>query len=264
MKKFYVYMLLAALCACGGSDNEVAIPTNLVIGIKATDFGNNGNASDIKVIFSVSDITKTTEFRVVLVKTAEEANLTVQEATSLSQDSYFSIESVRRENEFTLDAGMKDVDGNDIQNDVDYTVKVLLVNGNALSIADLKATITLADAHILQGKYIGLWNDNIYTNFGISADLTYQDNVLSGPFYYTGNFTACCGGPDDGKITVRIEDNIITSFVYDQVLITFMNGCNGLYTGTGRVRNTIELDINFEGNDCEGPHTGGRITMTKI
>lgn len=264
MKNIYILLISVLFYGCGDSDEKSSIPTDLVTGIKATDIGNAGNASDISLLFSVSDITQTTEFRVVVLKEAEVAQLDAASAASLSPDNYFSIESKLKKNEFKLEQSMKDFSGNPIVNDVPYIIKIVMVNNSDMAVADLSSSFLLQDVSILQGKYIGQWDDNINTNLGISADLTFVNGILSGPFYATPSFSSCCGGEDDGSLTIKIEENTITSFFYDQVLITFMNGCNGQYTGTGRVRNTTELVIDFEGNDCEGSHTGGKITMKKI
>lgn len=116
----------------------------------------------------------------------------------------------------------------------------------------------------LAGKYRGTWNDNFYSNFAVSTELKLSaDSVLTGPFYYKGSFTPCCGGPDDGSVSMKIKNGAISSFMYEQRLITFMNGCNGIYTGSGKVSGAYVLEIDFTGEDCEGIHTGGKIVLTK-
>jgi hypothetical protein len=126
--------------------------------------------------------------------------------------------------------------------------------------------IELTDGHIFAGRYSGTWDDNIYSDFGISTVLTDRGNSVSGSFYYSSNYIACCGGPDDGMITLRFdESNNITSFIYNQTLDSFMGGaCPGTYSGAGIVTDFINLQIDFEGDDCEGPHTGGKIKLKRV
>ena len=125
--------------------------------------------------------------------------------------------------------------------------------------------IVPSNDHILKGKFIGTWNDNIYTDFGISAELNFTGGRVNGSFYYSSTFSSCCMGATDGSINFKLNGNQIEEFVYNQQLEQFMGGeCPGLYEGSGTISNYTTLIIDFEGNDCEGPHTGGKISLSKI
>ena len=42
-----------------------------------------------------------------------------------------------------------------------------------------------------------------------------------------------------------------------------LTSCDDTYIGEGQIENFTEIVVSFEGNDCEGPHTGGRIRLVK-
>ena len=118
----------------------------------------------------------------------------------------------------------------------------------------------------LEGNYTGTWNDNIYTNFPISAILSNPSGSnYSGPFFYSqnGSFVPCCNDTENnGTISFTISGDSILNFRYNQNLEFFMGGCPGVYTGKGTISGTT-LNIDFSGNDCEGEHTGGKIVLRK-
>lgn len=258
-------MITTVLISCN-SDDESIVDVASVSQFSTRDIGDSNSASDILVEFAIKNFENLTELRLVLVKLDVVSQFDLAAAQSLTADSYQTVETIVNKGEYSirLRSELKDFKSQSVVNGFDYAVKLMLVSENELKIAEKFDVITLSSVPYLQGKYVGTWDDNIYTSFGISADLRFASGRLSGPFYYTNNFAPCCGGPDDGKISVEIvNDNIINSFRYDQVLITFMNGCNGTYTGIGDIKNHTNLVINFTGDDCEGPHTGGRILLKK-
>lgn len=270
MRKIYFYFLVFfAVCIsiCGCNSNEES-PLDLVIisEIEARDIGDSGSSSDIFVSVSVENPENLTELRIVIIRLNELSVFDDDAASSLGPDRYQVIQTFASISDYSsrMDTGLKDSNGAEIINGVEYTVKILLVNGNEIRIANAQDNVPLSDEPYLQGKYVGSWDDNIYSNFGISADLTYSSGRLSGPFYYTGTFDSCCGGNDDGSIIMEIEeDGTIRNFRYNQVLIEFMGGCTGTYSGEGNIENYTELHIDFSGSDCEGPHTGGKIVLRK-
>ena len=271
MKKFYLTaifyftMISVVLISCK-SDDESIFDIITISKFSARDIGNANNANDILVEFTIGNTDNLTELRLVLVKSNEVSQFDHATAQSLNNGNYQTVEVIGNIKEYSVRLGseLKDFNGQNVINGFDYAVKLIFVSENELLIAETFEVVSLSSVHYLQGKYAGTWDDNIYTAFPISADLKYDLGWLRGSFYYTGTFAACCGGPDDGKISVEIvNDSIINSFRYDQVLITFMNGCNGTYTGEGVIRYFTNLNINFSGDDCEGPHTGGKIVLSK-
>ncbi len=119
----------------------------------------------------------------------------------------------------------------------------------------------------IDGDYTGTWNDNIYSNFPISARLSEgRKDFFSGPFFYSqnGSFVPCCmDANDNGKIFFEVKGDSIINFRYDQQLEFYMNGCPGTYTGSGIINSSGRLIIDFAGDDCDGTHTGGKIILMK-
>ncbi len=272
MKRLYLIaifqftMILAVLISCK-SDDELIFDIITISKFSARDIGDANNANDILVEFTIENTENLTELRLVLVKSNEVSQFDHAAAQSLTDGNYQTVEVISNVKEYSVRLGseLKDFNGQNVINGFDYAVKLILVSENELLIAETFEVVSLSSVHYLQGKYAGTWDDNFYTAFPISADLTYDLGWLRGSFYYTGSFAACCGGPDDGKISVEIvNDSIIKSFRYDQVLITYMNGCNGTYTGDGAIKFYTNLNINFSGDDCDGSHTGGKIVLRKI
>ncbi len=260
MKKFYAILLLSSLLSCG-SDERPSIPTDVVAAIKAIDLDNTHTANDIRIQFTLNDISTTTEVRIVLIKSGDEQGLNTSSAAGLDSQNYYSIESTKLKNEFRLDSNQRDMSGAALVINQEYKVKVILVKENDLAIADNETTITLLDVSPQQGMYTGTWSDQLYNKIPISGELTEQNGVLTGQFYFTAVFTsAYAGKANDGSWTIELDGKDITSFSFNQVI----DNCGGLYTGTGKVLNNANLDINFTGNDCEGPHTGGKILLTRV
>lgn len=119
----------------------------------------------------------------------------------------------------------------------------------------------------IPGDYIGTWDDNIYTNFPISARIMEAGtDRYSGPFFYSqgGSFVPCCMDSDNnGTISFKVEGDSIKNFIYDQQLEFYMGGCPGIYRGDGTIGSNGWLLINFEGDDCDGSHEGGKIVLRK-
>ncbi|MEO9966393.1 MAG: hypothetical protein ABJF11_11425 [Reichenbachiella sp.] len=117
----------------------------------------------------------------------------------------------------------------------------------------------------LEEKYSGTWSstlpNKVYDKIAVSFILTPDEdsNTWTGEFFFTAGYTACCdGGKNNGTLELVIEDNVITSFEYDDTV----PGCGGTFTGSGVVDGDI-LDIDFTGSDCEGEHTQGKMQLTK-
>ena len=164
-----------------------------------------------------------------------------------------------------MSSNQLDTDGDPISNDVPY--QVFSINEEERVLSGASKRFTLTEVGPLSGKYSGTWDDNIYTAFGISASISGTEDSYSGPFYYSNsqpNFTPCCGGSDDGNISFKISGNTLSEFAYAQNLPNFMGGCPGSYSGSGSIEDGITLVIDFTGNDCEGPHTGGKIRLDRI
>ncbi len=259
MKKLLM-ILTILLLACSKEDEEDLISENITI-TRVFDIGNNGNASDIRIEFEVLD-PNVGDFQIIVSKESSFGALNLELIQNLGDNQYLSV-GTSSETEYReyLPASLLDSDGDSITNDVNYNIVIYTVESQKLS--SPFEGFSLKNESVINGEYIGLWNDNLYTDFGISAVITGSGSTFRGDFYYTSNFTSCCGGQTDGSISFQVVDGEILSFRYNQDLIDFMGGCPGLYNGSGEVVNDFDLLIDFEGEDCEGPHTGGKISLRK-
>ncbi|WP_405155179.1 stalk domain-containing protein [Paenibacillus sp. FSL K6-0108] len=104
----------------------VTAPSNVV----ATDIGDNGNGSDLRVTFNRStDETNVNHYRVFVVKSTNTSfNLTSANSVSSANYKYVSKNGNNQTVNFTNE---KTVDGSDIVNGVGYRVYVMAVNNNA-------------------------------------------------------------------------------------------------------------------------------------
>ncbi|MEZ4974895.1 MAG: hypothetical protein R2820_16430, partial [Cyclobacteriaceae bacterium] len=166
---------------------------------------------------------------------------------------------------FRLKEDMLDIENNPLQTNIKYQLVVIIRAEGNLRLTRHQFEVTLTNSHYLLGDYLGKWNDNIYTDFPVTAKITnVNNNFASGRFFYSGSFGACCGGPDDGAISFQIDDEAITNFRYDQNLPNYMGGCPGEYNGSGIVEDFSQLQISFSGTDCDGAHSGGKMILSRI
>jgi len=267
MKKAFQFLGLLTLTITSFqcAKEEIPLNTDLVNSIRAIDIDNKSSAADIQIAFNIDDPSQVKDIRVLLIPADEFSVFHSGKVKSLEDGQFHTIAVAGSEYQIQLPATLKDVNGEPIQNGIGYELTIaLLVNSNWL-LSSISDAILLKDENVLNGRYIGSWTDNIYTNFGISCELEFTAGKLRGDFFYSPGFSPCCGGEDDGNITVELDGNIIKEFVYNQDLDSFMGGrCPGLYNGTGKLTGLSKLEISFEGNDCEGDHTGGRIVLEKI
>lgn len=264
MNKLFIFFSLAFLLLSCGSE-EINLTTDEVFAIRTVDIGNRQDPSDLAVIFKLNNPAKIKELRIFLIESNDFSDFTSTKASKLSKESYHLITDLKSDNTVTLPANLKAVDGSNIQPNKEYTLGIAVLIDDDILLSNSLAKTSLVDEPFLDGKYIGTWDDNIYTGFGISAELTLAGSTLGGPFWYSRNYTSCCGGETDGKITLRLSDQEITDFTYNQTLVQFMGGaCNGTYKGTGQIENFTDLVIDFSGDDCEGPHTNGKIRLMKV
>jgi len=150
--------LLFLLFACDKDESPQLTP-NLVDETKSYDLGNNGNASDIRVDFSVNDNINVTEYRVMILPATNTIDVSI--AQSLPQSSYFSITpgtlfdySVNR-----LPSELLDINRNSVTNGNTYVVTVLVVGTDNAQISQggFSKEIELADQGIYSGRYIPTW-----------------------------------------------------------------------------------------------------------
>lgn len=238
---------------------------NFIQTLNVLDISNEQNASDMFASFTIDYPNLVQEIRLLIIPSEDYASFDPANIQALNNNNFHPVAVGNSDYQTQLPANLNDVNNNAIQENVDYTFVVALKLNGDFFLNTAISQITLEDKHFLEGRYTGLWNDNLYTDFAISAELTFEDGKLSGDFFYSGIFSPCCGGVNDGIITLEIEDNVILEFIYDQELDSFMGGeCLGMYNGTGFVEDFNVLKISYEGNDCEGIHSGGSIVLNKV
>jgi len=266
MKRFLTFFLFLLWVGWYGCNSEVPnLSSDEVFAIRTVDIGNTQNASDILVTYKVNNPSTIKELRVFLINPEDFPNFTSTQVGDLPSSSYERITTIKADNQTVLSAPLKDVNGAAIVKDKVYFLGFAVVIGDDVLLNTQVAEVEITDSHFLTGRFAGTWDDNIYTAFGITAELTLNGSTLGGSFWYSSNFTSCCGGENDGTILLKLAEDQITSFIYNQQLVSFMGGaCNGTYTGEGQIENFTDLIINFTGEDCEGPHTNGKIRLRKI
>ena len=271
MKIRIIYLLLFSLFflfACEGENPEPSFgQIDLVEGIKVIDFENNGNAGDLVLLFSIQNPGDADQVQIFLRKGPDLSSLDRQDVDNPSPDRLFTIELSGPNYDLRLPADFLDIDGNVIEKDTEYSLGFLISQGGEILLNEEFGNFSLVEEHVLNGEFVGTWDDNLYTAFGISTNLSLRlaGGRASGIFYYSNNFTSCCEGENDGTISFNLkEDGTIEDFIYRQELANFRGGaCPGTYNGEGFIENYTTLVINFSGDDCEGPHTGGRIRLEK-
>jgi len=271
MKLYSFITLLICVLLIGSCSSDPATEqasTDIITPGGVLDVGNTGNASDLLVKFTLSDIRLADQIQLFIIPATGFSSVQDINIDDIPSSAIQEVVANRIDNRLKLFSSLTDINGNDLAFNTDYILAYAIIKDGLRSINQRTREFRMSDQHILIGKYIGQWNDNLYTNFAISTEINMAGLSISGPFYYSGSFSSCCGGENDGGIRITLEDEIITSFTYSQDLESFQGGpCDGTYTGTGELENNnagLKLVINFEGNDCEGPHTGGLITLDRI
>ena len=261
---FYPLALIALVCfalSCGSDDSGPGFSDQISF-LELFDVGNAQNANDIHVRFDAENGVANSEVRLFVLTTTEASSADPAALAELPSTAYSSKNYTGISTSLQLNANQTTVSGASITDGVAYQLIAYFVEANLFS--QPSEAFTLTNAGPLAGRYTGLWNDNIYSDFAISAVINQSGNNYRGAFYYSGSFTPCCGGDDDGTIIFQVDGTNIPEFQYDQDLPEFMGGCPGLYNGSGRISSAITFSVNFEGEDCEGPHTNGTITFVRV
>jgi len=245
--------------SCSKESDVAPADDSTVVKSRLLDFGNSKSANDIFVSLEVT--TRATEGRL-FVSTTEDVEESLVEGLKPNQYLPFtptgSVISVSQ----NLPSTLVDIQNGVIESGSFYLYMAILQEGTLRKILG-PFSVNLSSDPIFAGNYTGTWNDNLYTNFPISARLTTE---TFGTFFYSPNFQSCCSGTNDGTVSFQIDDKVIGQFTYNQHLNNFMGGeCPGTYQGSGVVKldDGIQFEIKFTGSDCEGAHTNGRIVLTK-
>ncbi|MDW3192662.1 MAG: hypothetical protein R8G66_09855 [Cytophagales bacterium] len=258
---------LFLISSCSSEDEpEIVFNPIELNSFSAIDIGNIESSTDIQVKFNFSEGVEAINLFIVPASTAN--NLTTEQLQAVPEGSFLAVQGVtatKNEYEFQL-PDLLDMNSNTLQHDLAYVV-VLMFNIEGKSfIAERKASITLTDKSTILGRYVGTWDDNLFSNVPVSFWLREQQGSrVSGDFYISSTFQPAYGGEDnDGTITVLLsEDGTNTfTFQYRQDLPDYMGGCPGAYTGEGQFE-TLRVAISFTGEDCDGVHEDGSIQVER-
>ena len=253
--------------ACSSEDEPeiVANPISLSA-FSAIDIGNGESSVDIRVKFAFNEGVDAIQLFIVPASSA--SNLTKDQLLAIPNGSFLEVQGVtatKKEYDFQLPE-LSDMNGNALKNDVPYSAVLLYETAGENYIAERKASITLTDGSPILGRYVGTWNDNLFSNVSVSFWLNEQNGSrVSGHFYISSNFQPAYGGEDnDGTITVLLAEDGTNSFTfrYNQDLPEYMGGCPGVYTGEGEFA-ALNVSISFVGEDCDGLHEDGSIRVER-
>ncbi|MEO0340671.1 MAG: hypothetical protein AAF242_15855 [Bacteroidota bacterium] len=264
-----VYLLFSiAFLFPSCSDKETTGPASPEIQqFQVIDAGNTHNASDLffRLSFQAGEVQR---IRLVILSTASASDITIEDLENLSANSYaeFPVGStgiVAGQLPETLQL----VDGSNLELNQSYTLRVLGFQGSDFFLSEESVNVNFSNNNPLIGKYVGLWNDAIYTDFSVSIEITSgSETSASGVLYYSPSFTPCCSNPEnDGRISFDFnpETQEIENFTYDQRLANYNGGaCNATYRGDGEIQG-LRLLLNFTGSDCDGDHGNGLIDLSR-
>ena len=262
LKSIPFLILVIVVYSC--SKDEPDIIDGIVASAEVLDVGNNTNSSDIYVELALHEPVSNSSLGTAIAR--NEMSIRESDIAMLSSDQVYEIDVANQTNvKVRLKENMSDIENNPLQTNIKYKLVIVLRIDGRLRITRHQFEFILTNSHYLLGDYRGKWNDNIYTDFPITAKITnVNNNFASGRFFYSGSFGPCCGGTDDGAITFQVDDQEISNFRYNQNLPNYMGGCPGEYSGNGAIENFSRLQISFTGEDCDGVHSGGEIILTRI
>lgn len=267
----FLILLISSLIfsACKDDDSEVLPDLKITKNINnliSIDVSNNTSSEDIYIEFSIES--DPDEIRIVLIPLIASIKLTRDQVLNLEEGNYTKIlPNGKRNFKLQLD-NTNDINGERIKNNIDYAIKLILIESADFFVSDESSEIVLKDQHPLIGKYTGTWSDNIHNNADISLTIdAFSEGKLTGTFFHSANFESCCrGAENDGTITLEVsnEQMLISDYKYDQIYVSFKGAeCNGSYSGSGKYE-FLTLDIDYSGQDCYGVHLNGNIKASRF
>ncbi len=243
--------------------NVIANFSNNVASFHMLDLGNSNTLEDFQLSITLSDVSSIEEMKVAIFETANAAQFGVAVLSGLP-DQYFSIFTDLSEEMLIRLSPEQVIAGDvDLSLNVFYTARIFLKVDNEWLPASRTHSIVNSAEHHLSGDYFGTWDDNIYKE-SIRATLKVQGAVLSGEFRFLGGVSYLYQGTDDGIISMTLQKDSLRNFIFEQnKQYNHQPNCLGLYNGQGFVKDFTILMIDFEGYDCNGPHTDGRIILER-
>lgn len=181
-------MTVAITAACGsGTGNPDQLDIK-VSGITVLDYGNNADASDIRISFSKpEDIMAIGNFRIFIVKSSSMASFDLATSLALMDDHYQVLPSSTTGQEIDLSASLNDSDGDPVTEGVPYKIVVLSiaaqVDNQESQLSDFSAEFRLERKNVV--KTLAANVDGGSGGMAIDAD----GNV------YMADFGQTLGGP---------------------------------------------------------------------
>jgi len=259
------------------------LTTNLINVVKAYDLDNNGNSSDIRVDFNVTNNNNVTEYRIMVVPSNNSNSFDVGNAITLPEERYLEINPNIFENKYSitrLPSNFIDVNGEQIQVNLEYVVAVLVVGTGNHQLSEFSRPLTLRIQEIYTGDYNGVWVSEVTANPGTICPDKFEFFVsatITGTIQESYRGRIICTDPicdpdfiNQGPVSFTIANNIISNFLQTQTIPCYqdppctscvfgVDPCPASFTGQGIVIGDLSFEISFSGDDCVGSH---EITLT--
>lgn len=258
----FILFVLMSLLIMSCQDTDTPSANSPVDEVWLHDVANDENASDLQVLFVLSEAYASKELRLILAKESPTTPVTNDHLETLESSAFTTVSTTGDLSyKLRLNQNQVDSDGDPLAHDSKYVAYVYAPDLGAFT--STTSALEFSENQVYNGKYKGDWSDNLFSGITISCAMTGNgSNVYRGPFYISGNFTPNWGATEDnGKVEMEIVDGEILSFEYSQVAPDYMGGCPGLYVGTGTVDDNFNLTVNFTGDDCDGHHEDGVMTF---
>ncbi len=260
------FIALFFVFSCSEEEPAVVIDPIEVESFSAVDIGNAVSSEDIHVDITFSE--GVDEIRLVIIPSSSLNSAMPDEIRNAPAGSFMELDvisSSRKEYNARF-TDITDINGAAIVNDVAYSIAIVFTKDEETFVSEEFANITLTDDSPILGKYVGSWNDNLFTNIDVSFILESQNgNRVTGPFFISTNFRPAWGGEEnDGTITIDLNEEGSNEIIfrYNQDLPDYMGGCPGLYVGEGSF-SSMRINISFTGDDCDGFHENGSIRVDR-
>ncbi|NND15843.1 MAG: hypothetical protein HKN89_05920 [Eudoraea sp.] len=227
------------------------------------DYGNNENANDLVVRYSVNNASNLSEVWLFI---APESNFSSLNSTTLAElpsDRYESIDIETSLTDISPSDLLLDTQGNQISNGIKYKLGFATVKGDKISKDMGNIAIEMSDQHYLTGRYKGSWSDEMFPNTPVSIEISSTGSSLSGPGYLNQQFIPQYGGDEDFTISAQIAGEQLQNIVWNELLESYMGGCVGLGTGEGTIVDIVTIRMILEFENCEYNTSNAEIELTR-
>jgi len=245
-----ILILIIGLLSC--KDDELPLTPGLVEEIKAYDLDNNGNASDIRLSFTVRDNLNVIGYRVMIIPSNQINSIDEGLALSVPSTSYIEFLPESFEIEYSimrLPSSMLDINGGQIQNEIEYVATVFVIGIGHFQLSTFSTPFILKDRGIYSGRYVVKWsesncadgdelNENIVDLLGIENSYSGKiKQVIRGNPYFPL-----------GTVNFSVSGTTITDYVNDDPDFNFTssieNFCHYTSVGTGNIIDELILEVN--------------------